>query len=250
MKGKIRHSWLTELLFEHEVLTAGQDAYRRPGGEITPATQQYDRAELLGSYQSSEPPRTFAAYRIILSQLFDAKRQRLFDLLAAEPVMRSATTEWSPRSSVTNANIARVLVPFVVKALEQSYEFNAPPVEFAPAAGFLGTYDSRHHKITLSPQLFGSSCKEFLDTLIHEEIHALQGELLALLNVQRRGRILTPVERAIAQYWKNEEPKYRSALAAGSQMSPDTKRRYLLIGQEFHAWTTGHFVASKLTGRS
>jgi hypothetical protein len=37
-------------------------------------------------------------------------------------------------------------------------------------------------------------------------------------------------------------------MAAGSQMSPETKRRYRLIGQEYHAWTTGHFVGSKLTG--
>ena len=181
-----------------------------------------------------------------LSELFDARRDRVVRQLQAQPVFKVARVEWNPRQTSTNANIARELVPYVVNAMQAAYEFSAPSIEFSPAAGFLGTYDIKHHKITLTPQLFGKPLKEFLDTLVHEEIHAFQADVMLMLNVQRKGRVLSPAERAIAQYWKNEEPKYRSALAAGSSMSPETRRRYQMIGQEYHAWSTGHFVATKV----
>lgn len=242
-------SWLSELLFEHKV--GGQfSEFRveaeRSTGPVPVATQ----ADLQSGFVGAEPPKTFTAYKQLVSDLFDAKRQRLVDKLMAQPVFEAARNEWNPRHSTTNANIARELVPYVVQAMQEVYEFSAPPIHFTNAGGFLGTYDMRHHKITLTPQLFGRPAREFVDTLVHEEIHALQADMMLMLNVQKKGRVLTPPERSIAQYWKNEEPKYRSAMAAGSNMSPETKRRYQMIGQEYHAWTTGHYVASRILNSS
>lgn len=242
-------SWMAELLFEQSFAaeaSASMAAESRkddaaPGGGFT-------RGQLLDGYIGEEPPRTVIEYRALLAELFDRKRAKVVELLKKEPVFSSAITEWAPKRSTTNANIARELTPYVVKAMEQVYDFSAPPIEYVPASGFLGTYDMKAHKIQITPVLFTQPLKEFVDTLVHEEIHALQAEMMLMLNTQMRGKTLSPPERAIARYWKNEEPKYRSALAAGSQMSPDTKRRYRLIGQEFHAWSTGHFIATKVLG--
>ena len=238
-------NWLSELLFEHKV--GGQfDNFRIEPERSAAPTASTSRGDLVGAFVGQEPPKTLAAYRQLLSELFDARRDRVVRQLQAQPVFKVARVEWNPRQTSTNANIARELVPYVVNAMQAAYEFSAPSIEFSPAAGFLGTYDIKHHKITLTPQLFGKPLKEFLDTLVHEEIHAFQADVMLMLNVQRKGRVLSPAERAIAQYWKNEEPKYRSALAAGSSMSPETRRRYQMIGQEYHAWSTGHFVATKV----
>lgn len=246
--SKKGRSWMAELLFEQTVVAGRAPQFGSldvgSGGGATGPT----RSQLLDGYVGGEPPRDWTGYRELQAELFDAKRSLLVRLLSAEPVFAGAVREWTPKSTTANANISRLLVPYVVTAMEKVYEFGAPPIIFSPAAGFLGTYDMRHHKITLTPLLFARPLKEFVDTLVHEEIHALQAEMMLMLNAQKKGRALIPAERAIAQYWKNEEPKYRSALAAGSQMSPQTRRRYMMIGQEFHAWTTGHYVASKVLG--
>ncbi len=238
---------MAELLFENSVVAGPDPVVGQDHGDLA-ASPRPSRSQLQGGYVGEEPPKTFAAYRALMSELFDHKRARLVQLLQKEPVFTSAIPEWNPKRSSGNANIARELTPYVVKGMEAAYEFGSAPIEFVSAAGFLGTYDMKHHKIQITPALFSQPLKEFLDTLVHEEIHALQTEMLLMLNVQKKGKVLSPPERAIAQYWRNEEPKYRSALAAGSGMSPETKRRYRMIGQEYHAWTTGHFVGSRMTG--
>lgn len=241
---------MAELLFEQSFGQdpSGQGAEDAPGADQRPAGG-FSRGQLLDGYIGEEPPKTFAEYRALLSELFDRKRDQVVRLLAKEPVFSSAVAEWMPKHTTTNANIARELAPYVVRAMEKVYDYAAPPIEFVAAAGFLGTYDIKAHKIQITPALFGQPLKEFVDTLVHEEIHALQAEMMLMLNTQMRGKVLSPPERAIARYWKNEEPKYRSALAAGSQMSPETRRRYRLIGQEYHAWTTGHYIATKVLGK-
>ncbi|MBU6427377.1 MAG: hypothetical protein KGR26_00055 [Cyanobacteria bacterium REEB65] len=245
MAGRRPTDWQSELSFEHKV--GGQLLGGVPAADSQASSDE--RSDQALGLAGQGPPRTFAEYCSRLAALFDAKRDRLVGALAPQPVFAVARREWQPKQPSINANIARSLTPIVVHAMEATYAFTAPPIGFSQAAGFLGTYDIRQHKITLTPQLFERSLKEFLDTLVHEEIHALQADLLLRLHVQKRGRPLSGAERAIAQYWKNEEPKYRSALAAGSEMSPQTKRRYQQLGQEYHAWTTGHFVASRLTGK-
>ncbi len=242
-------SWMAELLFEQSIVSPpspvqGDD---RGSGQAG-GGGAYTRGQLADGYIGEEPPKTFAQYRALMCELFDGKRDKVVGLLKREAVFNSAIVEWTPKRSTTNANIARQLTPYVVKAMETVYDYAAPPIEYVPAAGFLGTYDMKAHKIQITPVLFTLPLKEFIDTLIHEEIHAFQAEWMLMLNTQMRGKVLAPPERAIARYWRNEEPKYRSALAAGSQMSPDTKRRYRMIGQEYHAWTTGHYISTKVLG--
>jgi hypothetical protein len=243
-------SWMAELLFEQAVVAGPDPAFAEDAKALREDPAVITRSQLVGTYIGQEPPKTFAEYRALMTELFNEKREKLVKLLKKEPVFMSALAEWNPKTSTSNANISRELVPYVIKGMEHAYDFTAAPVEFVPAAGFLGTYEMKHHKIQVTPALFAQPYKDFLDTLIHEEVHALQAEMMLMLNVQKRGKVLSPPERAIAQYWKNEEPKYRSALAAGSNMSPETKRRYQMIGQEYHAYTTAHYVSSKMTGRA
>lgn len=238
---------MAELFFEAAVVPAAA----MPGvPEVErPADPGFTRADLLGaSAHGPEPPRTFAAYKVLMEELFNPMRERALALMVREPVFGTAREVWRKGQGQANAAIVQGLVPFVVRALEQAYDFTSPAIDYKAAAGFLGLYDMRHHRIVVSPGLFDKPLKEFLDTLIHEEMHAFQAERILMLNVQRKGRVLSAPERAIAQYWRNEEPKYRSALAAGSSMSPETKARYRMIGQEYHSWTTAHYMASRLAG--
>ncbi|MBM3260730.1 MAG: hypothetical protein FJY99_13475 [Candidatus Sericytochromatia bacterium] len=240
-------SWMAELFFEAAVVPAAA-VPGLPAAERA-AEPAFTRADLLGlSAHGPEPPRNFAAYKVLMEDLFNPMRNRALALMAKEPVFASAREVWRKGQGQANAAIVQGLVPFVIRSLEQAYGFTSPPIDYKAAAGFLGLYDMRHHRILVSPTLFNTSLKDFLDTVIHEEMHAFQAELILMLNVQRKGRVLSAPERAIAQYWRNEEPKYRSAMAAGSAMSPETKARYRMIGQEYHAWTTAHFLASRLAG--
>ena len=240
-------AWMAELLFEQAIVPSGAPV--ELAGTAAPRDPGITRSDLLGvAGHGPEPPRSFAAYKALMEELFNPLRDKALALMQKEPVFRTAREVWKKGQGQANAAIVQTLSPWVVRALQEAYDFSAPPVSFQHAAGFLGQYDMRHHRIIITPRLFDASLKDFLDTLIHEEMHAFQAELILMLSTQRKGRTLTPPERAIAQYWKNEEPKYRSTLAAGSAMSPETKARYRMIGQEHHAWTTAHFLSARISG--
>jgi hypothetical protein len=133
-----------------------------------------------------------------------------------------------------------------VPALGEAYGFRPAPVSFdtAMTAGFNGLYDHKAFKVYLPESLLRGSFAAFVEILVHEQMHCLQEGMIGRLYLNK-GQPLIHEERAVATYWMNERPKYRSAMANGSEMSPETRRRYNAIGQEYHSITTGKHIAER-----
>ena len=253
-------AWMAELMFE-----AGFDPALRGGqGEALAShgdpTGGFTRSQLLGG---SEGPAGLAGgapvaegqlirnpeqFRQTLSYLFDPKRDAAVTTMEREAILRASREVWDPRKPETNRRIAYEFMRYFVPALGEAYGFKPAPVEFntAMAAGFNGLYDHKAYKVYLPEALLQGTFATFVEILVHEQMHCLQEGMIGRLYLNK-GQPLTHEERAIATYWMNERPKYRSAMANGSQMSPETRKRYNAIGQEYHSITTGKHVAERFS---
>ena len=247
-------AWMAELMFE-----AGFDPNLRAGMSETlsaPAdpTGGFTRAQLLGGPAGAAPLaegqliRSPEQYRETLSYLFDPKRDAAVTTMEREAILRATREVWDPRKPETNRRIAYEFMRYFMPALGEAYGFKPAPVEFntAMAAGFNGLYDHKAYKVYLPETLLRGSFATFVDILVHEQMHCLQEGMIGRLYLNK-GQPLSHEERAVATYWMNERPKYRSAMANGSQMSPETRKRYNAIGQEYHSITTGRHVSERFS---
>ncbi|MNK69497.1 hypothetical protein D3C87_888870 [compost metagenome] len=247
-------AWMAELMFE-----AGFDPTLRGGQAETLAphadpTGGFTRAQLLGGGSGPAPLaegqliRTPEQFRETLSYLFDPKRDAAVGNMEREAILRASREVWDPRKPETNRRIAYEFMRYFMPALGEAYGFKPAPVEFntAMSAGFNGLYDHKAYKIYLPETLLQGPYATFVEILVHEQMHCLQEGMISRLYLNK-GQPLSHEERAIATYWMNERPKYRSAMANGSQMSPETRKRYNAIGQEYHSITTGKHISERFS---
>jgi hypothetical protein len=253
-------AWMAELMFE-----AGFDPTLRGGQSASPESSAdpsggFTRSQLLGaeSPQGAAPAgaplaegqliRTPEQFRETLGYLFDPKRDAAIATMEREAILRASREVWDPRKPETNRRIAYEFMRYFVPALGEAYGFKPAPVEFntAMAAGYNGLYDHKAYKVYLPEGLLQGSFATFVEILVHEQMHCLQEGMIGRLYLNK-GQPLSHEERAIATYWMNERPKYRSAMANGSQMSPETRKRYNAIGQEYHSITTGKHVSERFS---
>lgn len=247
-------AWMAELMFESSF-----DPRLRSSASETPSPRTdpsggFTRAQLLGSAGGASPLaegeliRSPEQFRATLSHLFDGKRDAAVDAMRDEAILRASREVWDPRKPETNRRIAYEFMRYFMPALGEAYGFKPAPVEFntAMAAGFNGLYDHKAYKVYLPEGLLQGPFATFVEILVHEQMHCLQESMIGRLYLNK-GQPLSHEERAIATYWMNERPKYRSAMANGSQMSPETRKRYNAIGQEYHAITTGKHVSERFS---
>lgn len=247
-------AWMAEIMFE-----AGFDPTLRSGPSDSPPshgdpTGGFTRAQLLGAGPVGSPVaegqliRTPEQFRQTLSYLFDPKRDAAIALMEREAILRASREVWDPRKPETNRRIATEFMRYFVPALGEAYGFKPAPVEFntAMTAGFNGLYDHKAYKVYLPEALLRGSFATFVEILVHEQMHCLQEGMIGRLYLNK-GQPLMHEERAVATYWMNERPKYRSAMANGSEMSPETRKRYNAIGQEYHSITTGKHISERFS---
>ncbi|HEY9855389.1 MAG TPA: hypothetical protein V6D05_06600 [Stenomitos sp.] len=251
--AKGESAWMAEMMFEAGFDPRYQNAH--PGPSEGPATSQgpgFTRGELLAASAEApvgEIPRSVSQYRALLSRMFDDKAELASDDMLQEPVLKSMRDVWMPGRPEVNRKVALEFMRYFLPKLGESYGFKPCPVEFDDtlSGGYNGLYDLRQDRIYLPQRALNGTFAEFIDVLVHEEMHCMQERLIGRLHLNKNGVPLTPDERAIATYWRNEQPKYRSAMANGSDMSPETRKRYREIGQEYHSITTGEYVSTRLT---
>jgi hypothetical protein len=251
-------AWMAEIMFEagfDPTLRAGQSETLTPHADPSGG---FTRSQLLGGPTGSAPAgaplaegqliRTPEQFRATLSYLFDPKRDAAIADMEREAILRASREVWDPRKPETNRRIATEFMRYFVPALGEAYDFKPAPVEFntAMAAGFNGLYDHKAYKVYLPEGLLQGSFATFVEILVHEQMHCLQEGMIGRLYLNK-GQPLVHEERAIATYWMNERPKYRSAMANGSQMSPETRKRYNAIGQEYHSITTGKHISERFS---
>jgi len=225
------------------------------GGSESLATQAdpsggFTRAQLLGALSSpvaeGQLIRSPEQFRQTLAFLFDPKRDAAIATMEREAVLRATREVWDPKKPETNRRIATEFMRYFVPALGEAYGFQPAPVTFntAMTAGFNGLYDPKAFKVYLPEALLAGSFATFVEILVHEQMHCLQEGLIGRLYLNK-GRPLIHEERAVATYWMNERPKYRSAMANGSEMSRETRKRYNAIGQEYHSIATGKHISER-----
>lgn len=251
-------SWMSQLVFE-----AGFDPRLRTGPKAAqPAgvgyawTSQgavYSRDALQSGHQTEPPlqaPRTPQGYQDLLTRLFDKKAEQAANAMLREPVLKSMRYVWTVGDPVVNRRVAEQFLQYFLPPLGKSYRYNPCPVLFNDqgVGGFAGLYHVYADRALLNTSLLKGSFAEFIAVVVHEQMHCLQWRLMGQLQLRRSGASLSSDERAVANYWLNEEAKYRSALANGSEMSEETLHRYLLIGQEHHANKTGQYISRRLSG--
>lgn len=239
-------SWMAELLFE---TTFGQPHPQEP--ETLPPSSgavPFSRAELTSGQATVQLPRSPEEYRGRLHSLFDPARDEALRLILKEPILASSRAVWTPGRPELNRRVAYEFMRYFMPVLQEAYGFKPAPVEFNDqfSAGFDGMYDHKNYRVYLPSKLLSGTFERFVDVLVHEQMHCLQEGLIGRLFLNK-GKPLEPEQRAIATYWRNEQPKYRSAMANGAQMSPQTRKRYNEIGQEYHSVSTGEYLSSHMT---
>lgn len=198
-------------------------------------------------FVGSRLPRSFEEYRDLLARTYDPMKRDLALKILEQPALRMALSMWDGRQLTNqhNKNLANEIIRFVSLLMGKVYDFNPAGVIIRDLpSGLLGQQDSQANRVYLSPVLLRGRAREFLDTIVHEQIHRLQAELMFRLNLSKKGKVLTPEERALAMYWKMEEPKYRSVTANGWELKGDAMKRYRELGQEYHAFETANWVAA------
>ena len=246
-------TWMAELMFEQQFDPSHSDAH--PGPQEESASSQstlFTRSQLLGASgtaEAGEPIRSVEQYRAMVAQIFDHKAHQAIAQMREEPVLNSMREVWTPGRPEVNHRVALEFMRYFMPKLGEAYDFKPCPVEFNDtlSGGYGGLYDLKQDRIYLPTRVLSGTFKDFIDVLTHEQMHCLQERLIGRLNLARNGQPLSLEERAIAVYWRNEQPKYRSAMANGSQMSPETRKRYRQIGQEYHSIQTGEQVSQALS---
>lgn len=246
-------AWMAEMLFEAQfdprtVHGAGTSEGAEAGEA---AGLPFTRAELQGALEGLPPgqiPRNVEQYRALLARLFDPRAEAAIQDMDSEPVLESMRQVWTPGKPDVNRNVASEFMRYFFPKLAEAYDFRPCPVEFSDtlSGGFNGLYDLRMDRIYLPLRTLNGTFAEFVEVLAHEQMHCMQERLIGRMYLARDGVPLSPDERAIASYWRNEQPKYRSAMANGAEMSPETRKRYRQIGQEYHAIQTGAAMSRRL----
>ncbi|HBN07991.1 MAG TPA: hypothetical protein DD435_04860 [Cyanobacteria bacterium UBA8530] len=245
-KKKGKNAWMAELLFENTFSDAAMTSYQAPEKREGDPHSAFTQGELQG-FTGMKIPKSPEEYRELLARTYDPKKRDLALAILEQPSLRMAISLWDARKAVNNRNLASEINRFVSALMGKVYDFNPAVAQFRDLPpGLLGQQDSYNNKIFLSPRLCGGRAREFLETLIHEQIHRLQAELMFRLSLSKKGKAMSLDERALAMYWKSEEPKYRSVLASGWDFKGDTLQRYRDLAQEYHAFETGDFVAGKV----
>ncbi|HEY9897595.1 MAG TPA: hypothetical protein V6D00_00310 [Pantanalinema sp.] len=254
--AKGEKAWMSEILFEAQFDPRFQNAHPGGAGEAErpgasrPGT--FTRSALLEASEEApvgELPRSRGQYRALLGRLFDAKAEDAAEAMRDEPVLSSMREVWQPGRPEVNRRVASEFMRYFLPKLGEAYGFKPCPVQFDDtlSGGYNGLYDLRHDRIYLPERTLSGTFADFIDVVAHEEMHCMQERLIARLHLIKHGTPLTPDERAIATYWRNEQPKYRSAMANGSAMSPETRARYREIGQEYHSIRTGAYMSARLS---
>lgn len=242
---KRRDDWMSELLFEQTTMKG----ISSPSEEIRSSYSDpgFSQTELVSGFTGMKIPKSVDEYKALLAKTFDPKKRELAFVILEQPALRMALSMWDARHPQKNRNLAAEIVRFVSTLMGKVYGFVPAGVIFKELPpGLRGQQDSYANRVYLSPNLLMLSSRDFLDTVVHEQIHRLQAEMMGRLVLSKGGKPLTLDERALAMYWKAEEPKYRSVLSAGWDMKGDTLKRYRELGQEYHAYDSGLFVSGQV----
>lgn len=205
-------AWMAEILFEAQFDPQSPSAHPGPQDEGSAAQRRalggFNRQELLAASDAPAPGegiRSVAQYRAVLGRLFDEKADQATRDMLQEPVLVSMQEVWTPGRPEVNRRVATEFMRYFLPKLGEAYGFKPCPVEFNDTlcGGYNGLYELRRDRVYLPERSLRGTLAEFIDVLVHEEMHCMQERLIGRLNLSKGGVPLNPDERAIATYWRN-----------------------------------------------
>jgi hypothetical protein len=232
-------NWQAELLLELNIQAGQQGVAAEPG------FKRYSSAQ---GFKPGSVPEDFESYRALLHHVFDPARQRLAHAVAQEPLCLAAFDGWRPGNLQGNLNILYLLFEKLSSLIGPIYRFHPAPLGYAPGLGDAsGQYDGKFRRIMLSERLLQDPIEECFATIIHEQIHKLQHEMILRLDFPSH-QPLSLEERALAYYWVREQPRVKHFYTRAWNDIKEGRgdAAYRRIGKEYHAFDTEEYVVSHL----
>lgn len=196
--------------------------------------RQADLPPRLPGWTPGERPRNRNEYVQLLDWVWGPQTEAFMRAIASEPLFTYAARRWRPAAQgeawwadeparAANLEILQVLYDRLSALMATYWDFDPAPLAYVPTlnGSVLGIYFPRAGAIGVSSRLIGAPLCEVVNTIAHEQTHALQGSLL-----HRIDGGLEPYVRSLVAYWAHEMPRLRSI-------------PYLDRGLEIHAFQVG-----------
>jgi hypothetical protein len=242
-----RTAWQAEFIREH----GGFRSSRPFHGAPPPAARREEGIRLApnpAGFDIARVPANFNDYRALVQHVFDAPKRGLAARLSKEPAIRAAFEVWQPGNLQTNLNVTYELFGRISTCMGQIYRFHPAEIGYkANMDGMWGYYVPATRRVYFAELLLHQPAREMVATIVHEQIHKLQDEMVWRLD-HRCTQPLTHDERALALYWLREEKVLKHLYAKGfSDMAAGKGDAvYRRIGKEHHAFDTEEYVVPML----
>lgn len=237
-------SWLEELFFEQTFnLPAEEDAL--PLDMPLPVSESpFDRAQLQGNAPNLPALQQPAMRRAFYRKFFASRIDRLVAKIEAEPIYASAFELWNPRDPATNRNVGREIARYLTIHTSQVFAFTLAPITFvATPKGMAGEFQPMRNEVEIELGTLRGRLRDFIHTVLHEQMHSYQTELISRLAVT--GRPLSAEERVLAEFFRHALETYPTLSEEALRKNPEFRQRYLTNGLEEHA----NYVAERVVER-
>ena len=206
---------------------------------VPPAARREGDPPAIPGWRPGQRPPDQEAYRALLTWTWRPELEALALAIMREPLFAYAARRWRPGvrgtrwwedagALASNLEILNVLYDRLSALMATYWDFDPAPLAHVPNMGgnFLGLYFPHAQVIAVSTRLLGAPLFEVVDTIAHEQTHALQGRLLRAPQLAADG-----YEASLVAYWAHELPRLR-------------RIRYEDRGIEIHAFQVGGVAAA------
>ncbi len=201
---------------------------------LPPIGRQTDPPPRFTGWTPGQRPRDSRDFVALLDWVWGPQTAAFLRAIAREPLFAYAARRWQPvvrgeswrtddAAREANLEILNVLYDRLSALMGTYWDFDPAPLAYVPQmrGAVLGVYYPRYGVMAMSSRLLGAPLYEVVNTIAHEQTHALQGALLRQVD-----HGLDPHVRSLVAYWAEEMPRLRRI--------PYTQR-----GVEIHAFLVG-----------
>lgn len=196
-------------------------------------------------------PADFEEYKALLHQVFEGPLQRLAVEALRQPAFKSAFAAWEPGNHRVNTNVFHEVYERLSTMMGRIYRFAPAPLGMDDVHldnhGSNAVYIVNWGRIAVSRRAFDQPVAGVFNSIVHEQIHCLQQMMMLRIDWPSAHPLTLP-ERALAYYWRREEPRYarRMAEAFADMREGRGSGAYRRIPVEYHAFWTGDHIESVL----
>lgn len=236
-------TWQDELLAEY---TRGDPARARARGRhlgaSAPMLPKGFRADLVRpnpeGFEADKVPKNDAEYRQLLHRVFDPHKRELARQMMKVPVFQGAYDIWDHEGDAAKTHVMWELFDRINALMGPIYQFRPAAMGYMPnLRGAMGMYVEEKRQVMLGASLLRMPVQETFATIIHEQIHKLQYEMMWRLD-HPGVKALTLDERYLVYYWIRCELNGRRERAYHDLYVNGKVALYRALPIEYHAFDT------------